>query len=247
MNERATANASGRNGDSMGKAEVELYKRSVRKHFSFLKSIDDPDTLLAHSIEFPKGNGRLTPICALNAASDELIRKLALWRKENAHAFPTQFTVTVPGTASWIRERILGVEDRMLFLVEDAKGDAVGHIGFADCINDNMNMEIDNVVRGISGISPGIMSASLRALIGWAEERIRPQVISLRVFSDNGHAIEYYKRCGFVERDLLPLRCHREKDNISYLPVKPDDDEPPDKYFRRMIYSEHSERKEVAG
>ncbi len=231
----------------MGEAAVEPYRRSVREHFSFLKTLDGHDTLLAHSIEFPNGKGRLIPICALNAASDELIRKLALWRKENARAFPTQFTVTVPGTASWIRKGILGVEDRILFLVEDAKGVAVGHIGFANCINDSMDMEIDNVVRGRSNIGPGIMTAALRTLIDWAREKFHPLSISLRVFNDNRHAIEYYERCGFVEGDLIPLRCHFEEDRVSYLPVKPNDDGPPDKYFLRMVYSEDSERKEVAG
>jgi hypothetical protein len=60
---------------------------------------------------------------------------LAACRAANAFAHPTRFAVTSVGTAAWLRGRVLAVPDRIMFLVHDPHGRAVGHAGFADASN----------------------------------------------------------------------------------------------------------------
>ena len=216
---------------------IETYKQAVRKNFSFLKQTTRLSDLFAKSINLPQYAGYLVPVCELHATDDKLIAKLAQWRTENAFAYPTQFLVTIAGTASWLRSRVLDVEDRMLFMVLDKYGNSIGHLGFANSINDSREMEIDNVVRGVKNAQPGIMSHAMRALLDWAEETIGPHIIYLKVFQDNRRAIEFYHRLGFKDDGLVPLRRHKDGDNTSYLPVAENDQAPPHQYFLRMLYS----------
>ena len=216
---------------------TETYKQGVRKNFSFLKQTVQLDDLFAKSIPLADNMGFLLPVCELHTTDTALIEQLAQWRAENAFAYPSQFPVTISGTVSWLRSRLLDVEDRLLFLVLDKHGHAVGHLGYASSINDHGEMEIDNVVRGNKSAQPGIMALAMEAVLNWAEEMIGPQQIFLRVFSDNAHAIEFYRKLGFRDDALLPLRKHVEGDAVYYRPLPTDDYSQPDKQFLRMVYA----------
>jgi perosamine synthetase len=212
-----------------------VYQDAVRKNFSFLKATTTFIDALAKSIPLPEGQGYLMPVCELHTSDPSMLATFARWREENMFAYPTQFPVTLEGTTSWLRSRLLDVEDRMLFLVLDKHGHAVGHLGYASCLNDDAEMEIDNVVRGVKDAQPGIMSLAMQAILKWAEETIGPRTIFLRVFSDNDHAVEFYRRLGFIDGELQPLRRHENGNSISYQPVQ--DQAPADKYFLRMMYA----------
>lgn len=216
---------------------VEVYKRAVRKNFSFLKKTEQLDDLFVKSIPLAHGVGFLVPVCELHATDDGLIAKLAKWRAENAFAYPTQFPVTIPGTASWLRSKLLDVEGRILFLILDRHGNPIGHLGFANAINDKGELEIDNVVRGVKDVQPGIMSSAMRALLNWAEEIIRPRIIYLKVLQDNYRGIKFYRKLGFKDDQLVPLRRHEEGERVEYRPLAEDDHDEPDKYFLRMVYA----------
>lgn len=219
------------------KRETEVYQRAVRKSFSFLKETTRLDDLFARSVPLSGGEeGFLLPLCELHMTDTALVAKLARWRQENSFAFPMQFPVPVDDAASWLRSEFLNIEDRLLFLVVDQHGNAVGHLGFANALNDRCEMEIDNVVRGEREARPGIMSAAMRAVLDWSEEMIGPRLIALRVFDDNKHAIEFYHRLGFVDDMLLPLRKHALDKTVSYVAIPEDDRAAPDAHFLRMIY-----------
>jgi perosamine synthetase len=219
--------------------KIEIFKQAVRKNFQFLKQTSQLDDLWAKSIPLGGSCGYLIPVCELHAENENLVAKLAKWRTENAFAYPSQFPVTMEGTANWLRSNLLDVEDRILFLVLSRHGTEIGHLGYANSINDLCEMEIDNVVRGAKDGQPGIMSMAMEAVMNWAEDMIGPQRIFLRVMSDNGHAIEFYRKLGFKDDVLLPLRKHVEGDGIYYRPVAEGDPVKPDKYFLRMVYSQH--------
>ncbi|MHB0875274.1 MAG: GNAT family N-acetyltransferase [Anaerolineae bacterium] len=216
---------------------VEVYNRAVRDTFGFLKQTDRLDDLFAKAIPLGDGDGFLMPVCELHADQDDLIAALAQWRAENSFAFPSQFPVTVQGTASWLRSRVLDVEDRMLFLVLDEHGHLIGHLGFANAINSACEMEVDNVVRGVKGAAAGLMSRAMQAALDWAEEMIGPERIFLRVFSDNEHAATFYRRLGFRDDAFLPLRKQVEGDAVLYVSPAEGDVATPDKQFLRMVYS----------
>lgn len=219
---------------------IETFKQAVRKNFSFLKHTSRLDDLWAKSIPLDRDNGYLIPVCELHTTDANLIAKLARWRAENTVAYPSQFPVTIEGTANWLRSRLLDAEDRLLFLVLDKHGDAIGHLGYASSVNDQCEMEIDNVVRGVKDtkvIQPGIMSLAMISVLSWAEKLIGPQQIYLRVFSDNEHAINFYRKLGFKDDAMLPLRKHVEGNAFYYRPVTQDDSAEPDKHFLKMIYA----------
>lgn len=217
----------------------EVYLRAVESTFAFLKATACFDELLARSIPLDAGRGFLLPVCELHASDEPLIADLAAWREAHQDAFPTRFPVTLDGTASWLRTGLLDVPDRMLFIVVDAHGYRVGHVGLAGALNDARHVEIDNVVRGVANVCPGIMSHALQALLGWTEEHLAPASTSLRVFRDNAHAIAFYRRLGFVDDELLPLRRRESGTSVAYEPLQAADRAEPDAFFLRMAYQPH--------
>ncbi len=215
---------------------VETYKSAVRKNFSFLKETTRIDDAYAKSIPLADDAGFLLPLCRLHLTDEALIRKLSAWRESNASAFPTQFPVTGARTAEWLTERVLGAEDRMLFLVMSPHGEAIGHMGFANSINDSCEMEIDSAVRGVPDTERGIMSKATTSLLEWARTTIGPDRIHLRVFSDNTRAAEFYRTLGFVDDAMQPMRKHADGDDVIYRPVEPGDGAEADRHLLRMRY-----------
>ncbi len=216
---------------------VLVYNKAVLRGFDFLKRTDRLDDLMAKAVALPDGRGHLVPVCDLHDGDDALIARFAAWREANAAAFPSRFPVTLDGTASWLRAKVLDVEDRLLFLVVDRRGYPVGHMGFANAVNDAMAMEIDNVVRGVPGAEPGLMGLALTAMLDWAEEMFRPRSVLLRVLSDNEHAIDFYRRLGFRDDGAIPLRLHRQGGGQFLHAVEDDDLAPADAHFLRMAYA----------
>src|SRR5258708_1305305 len=213
-----------------------VYNNAIEQTFAFLKGTARVDELFARSIVLSANGGYLLPLCELHTDDAILIAQLARWRQENTFAYPTQFPVTISGTSNWLRERVLAVHDRQLFLVVNQHGHPVGHLGLAHGSNDERSIDIDNVIRGEKLTDPGLMSIALNSLLKWLQEFFCPEEIYLRVFSDNEHAINFYRKAGFVDDKLLPLRRDQAGENIAYVPLEPDDPTPPDKAFLRMTY-----------
>jgi len=193
--------------------------------------------LLIRSIALPNGAGYLAPLSALHLEDKPLLETLTHWRNENVFAYPSQFQATPESTACWLRDRVLGAPDRMLFLVLQKHGRPIGHMGLGNAVNDEGRLEMDNIVRGVKGTEPGLMRAGMQALLRWAEEMPAPEEIYLRVLDDNAHAIAFYEKLGFVPDRLLPLRRHEQADGIFYRSPEESDRDPPDRHFLRMVYA----------
>ena len=234
---------------------IATYKEAVRSTFSYLKQAVHPDQLRERRIPLAPGAGcpaapnadtglrafgaanALVPVGELHAGDSDLIATLARWREQNTFWYPTQFRVTLEGTAAWLRSQVLDVEDRILFLVMDGQETPVGHLGLAQAVNDRRDLKVDNVMRGERGCRPGIMSRALRTMLDWAEQTLGPRLIYLPVFRDNEHAIRFYRRLGFRDERLVPLRRHQEADRVCYRPLAEDDRAAPDRYHLRMTYT----------
>ena len=230
------AEARGNDYLQYNKRRITTYNKAVRQNFAFMKKTKNLDDLFSKSIKLINDAGFLLPLCELHKDDNKLIETFAQWRKENYFAYPTRFPVTFEGTAKWLQESVLATEDRILFLVLNRQGKPVGHMGFANAINDACRIEADNIVRGDKEGNRGIMSLALQALLNWAEDTLWPEEIFLRVLDDNPHAIQFYEKLGFNRNIILPLRRKVDGETESFIPVAADDNAPADKNFIRMVY-----------
>lgn len=210
------------------------YRQAVITCVTQLKRLDRFDRACAHLLPCAAHDGYLLPVCDLHRDDAHLIGLLAQWREENSHAFPSQFPVTHAGTARWLNQGILDNPGRMLFLVCTRFGQPVGHVGVADYLNDAGSMEAENIVRGVTGTAPGLMTRAMQTLIAWARA-LGAHHLHLRVFSDNAHAVDFYRKLGFRDAGLIALRKHVEGPAVVYRPREPGDGATPDKHFLQMV------------
>jgi perosamine synthetase len=213
---------------------AEVFGRTVRAEFAFLKSTARFEDLVARGIPLDGDAGMLVPVCELHAGDPRTVAMLARWRDGAQAAFPSAFTVTESGTAAWLRGRLLDRADRTLFLVLDRHGVPAGHLGYVLAADERCELEIDNVVRGERDAAPGLMGAALDRLLRWAHELFAPESVVLRVLARNAHAIRFYGRHGFAEAGRIPLRRHVGDGRIDLVPREPGDDAPADAEFVRM-------------
>jgi RimJ/RimL family protein N-acetyltransferase len=175
--------------------------------------------LFRHAKELPSGwrtahpvvlNGhqvaRLEPVTQSDHDQPALIELFARWREAAANFFPTQFPLTLEGTRIWLTNQVLGVSDRILFWIRsDFDGVRLGHLGLFHLDAAASSIELDNVVRGVPRLAPGLMEASVRAVIHWTADHLGLEEMRLRVFADNTRAVRLYERCGFSVCGEIPL------------------------------------------
>jgi perosamine synthetase len=225
------------------------YYEIVRERFSCLKAAGSADEMQSRRIPVKspaRHEGFLVPVCENHAQDISLIATLAEWRRRNTNWYPTQFNVTLDGTKLWLRSKVLDVPDRIMFLVTGAQDTPVGHMGFANALNPERSMKVDNVMRGVAGSGPGLMSRALRTLLEWAEREFAPRLIYLPVFGDNEHAIRFYRRLGFRDERLVPLRRHEESAQVCYRPLTAADHEVADRYHLIMTHVPTDRRNSIS-
>jgi perosamine synthetase len=210
--------------------QVNIYQDLVRTEFLSLKSISSFDESVNHSIPLADGKGHLKCVSELHANDESLISLLAKWRMETK-TFHNKFNVTNESTKYWIRKLLLDVPDRILFLVVNRFGRPVGHMGFANVLNDQCMMEFDNVIRGVPKQDPGLMGMATKSLLIWANNRFKPNGFHLKTLDNNQHAINFYSKLGFEIDGKQPLRLIESNGEINHLPITKGDTNPPDRYF----------------
>jgi RimJ/RimL family protein N-acetyltransferase len=161
----------------------------------------------------------------------EFAQLFSRWREENPIGFANIFKITPERTSYWLENLVLRRDDRILFVIEDLKGQAIGHLGLSSFDYEQRNAEIDNVVRGRKSLIPGLMQFATWSLSAWALKRLELDTISLRVLSDNDHAIRFYERCGFDETGRIPLYKVETKDELKWIDHEPFPDASIDRYY----------------
>ncbi len=211
----------------------EVYKKAVTENFRFLKSAENIRDAYLRAIPIGQ-RGFLVPVCKTHLEDLELIKNLTAWRNTNVDVYPTQFTATEESTKAWMLDRLIAIDDRILFLVCDTKGKIQGHIGFNGCHNSELLFEIDNVVKGDDQSEKGLFSDAMVALMEWARKVINVDGFFLRVMDKNQHAIDFYKKNEFIEQKRLPLTKVVQGGSVNYVDTKPG--EVPERHFIQMIW-----------
>lgn len=212
------------------------YQRRVVRCFAWLKDTATEAEAYTRAIQLEGDVGQLVPVGQAHATDQRLIATLARWRELNMRVYPTQFTVTLEGTAAWLRDRVLAVPDRIMFLVLDSDGRRLGHCGLAEGLT-RERLRLDNVVRGEPGGPPGIMFAAVTALLQWVQDKLGADTVYAPPATDNERVVRFLLRLGFRdEGNLIPLRKVVSGDRIEFVPRHPDDERPPDRYQNRLVY-----------
>jgi|GEM_PF-437399 len=164
------------------------------------------------------------------------IRLLSTWRKKYEHYFPTQFYVTDKKTRVWLEEMVLNKKDRLLFFVEDEKGESIlGHMGLYRGSLSPLAFEIDNVARGDNMVHDGVMTYALLTLMQWALNKYHLEDLTLQTFADNTRAIALYKRCGFNTTKKIPVKKVKKGTIFQWVPVTGESQ----KYQRELCIMSH--------
>lgn len=187
----------------------------------------------------------LKPLTWSDAEQPEAVHILADWRKKANPFFPAQFPVTEEGTHRWLVHSTLEVPDRLLLWAVSTDGRRIGHLGLFRFDFAERTVELDNVVRGVEGVVPGLMQAAVDSLLNWTFETLAAEAVYLRVLSDNDRALRLYQRCGFQETMRMPLVREQEGEVVRWVEAKPDHRRPVTRYFvtMRLLAAERRQRK----
>lgn len=139
---------------------------------------------------------------------DKEIELLVVWRKKVQTLWHESFSVTFEGTEKWVHGIIDNPSKLLFFIKKDQQ--YIGQIGF-DEIGANY-CYIGMVIRG-EGERDGSMTQAMNDLITLAK-KFGIQNVFLLVLDDNHHAINFYKKIGFVVQD------RKKKDGRNYLKMK---------------------------
>lgn len=178
----------------------------------------------------------MIPVCRLHVDDEATITMLAEWRRRNMSVHPTQFRVSLEGTADWLRSKVLGEEGRILFLVCGPDGDPVGHYGLIDAVNEDCEAYVSSGMRGVPSRHPGIIGRARATAVRWATEELGARRILAVVFADNPIPLRRLRGAGFRQLRVLPLRRHEIGERIEYRSIEAGDPDPPDRYHVLMAF-----------
>lgn len=146
----------------------------------------------------------LRPVCttegSLNAAD---VRVLTEWRNRHVTSFLTEFEAVDATTARWLVNVVGPDEGRILFMMDDARGQTVGYVGLAFIDWEKGSGEADAIVRG-ADVALGVMAMSVFTLFDWARGQLGLKELNARVRSDNP-ALAFFLKMG-KEVKRVPLR-----------------------------------------
>jgi perosamine synthetase len=184
--------------------------------FSFMKSATSLRETQVRTIDLPGSTnnptGYLVPIGKFFDGNQDLIKSMGLWRDAHQYAYPSRFKVTDDGTAKWLTSAVIENDNRLLFLMQNADGKYLGHIGLLKL--DDKRCEIDNVLRGESG-SPGIVTTALIELEKFVYEELGLEDLELRVLESNKHAVDFYLKNGYSELRRISLQNAGTDDQVN--------------------------------
>ena len=142
------------------------------------------------------------------------VRVLTEWRNRFVSSFLTDFEATEARTAQWLTDVVGPDPARILFMLDDARGETVGYLGLAFIDWATLTGEADAIVRGAE-TAPGVMGRAMFTLLDWARGQLGLKSVGARVRSDNP-ALRFFLKFA-VETKRVPLRAIEDGDMIRWV------------------------------
>nr|AIA12117.1 Unknown Function [uncultured bacterium] len=167
--------------------KMTVMNEQQRKVIRTLKGLEKND--FSTGVEIPVMDeqnlkvGSLKPVDCRLANDEEIVNSLSDWRVRFKQFFFTQFEVTNERTRSRLNNVVIQDDTRILFLIVDATGKVVGHVGARNITLDSV--ELDNIIRGQRGGGPKLIVLSAINLIGWIYRTLDIKKFNSRVLADN--------------------------------------------------------------
>lgn len=144
-----------------------------------------------------------------------IVSLLSKWRKKHERWFQAQFPITDERTKKWLKERVISVPDRLLFLIS-VDGVYMGHVGLFRFDLKTKRCEIDNVIRGEEGY-PGIMSDAIETMMIWGRQELQLRGYTLQTMANHEKAWRLYRRLGFIETQRVPYVYKKTSDGGEWI------------------------------
>ncbi|MDG2372179.1 MAG: GNAT family N-acetyltransferase [Flavobacteriaceae bacterium] len=168
---------------------------------------------------------------------------LSKWRIENPTISTGTFQVTEERTKKWLIDLVINREDRLIFMIHGLNDDPIGHIGLSNINFSNNSVELDSVLRGKKNILKGLMSQCVKRVVKFGLKELRFSEIDLSVFSDNNHAVDFYKKLNFKIIDKIPLLKVIKDNETKYEIVKDVSNQKIEKYYFKMRFQKELQKK----
>jgi hypothetical protein len=139
--------------------------------------------------------GALKPVDVALSHQGSVVESLARWRQMYMDYFLTQFVANPERTAHWLQSLVIPSHDRILFLICENHGLAVGN--FSVCNVTPREAELDNLIRGEQGGDAQLIFYSEVALLSWLYWQLDIEEAFLHVFTNNTRTIRLHTRVGF--------------------------------------------------
>lgn len=209
---------------------LDHYKcKSKSDYLVSLPVFDDGEEIVAY----------LRPITAdFRTTMPNIAALMGQWRKENPSISMSVFEITEERTLRWIDNLLVNNDNRIVFAVTDFEGAYLGHIGLASFDPERYSGEIDSVLRGVKKVLPRLMEYSMRTMIAWGKQVLRLKEITLQTAYDNLHARAFYRRCGFVETERIPLKKVVLPDEVKWVAEEDPAVTEAERYSQVMVYQE---------
>ncbi len=173
-------------------------------------------------------------------ATPHYVRMLSQWRRDNPIISLGTFEITDVRTERWLDKSVIGRNDRILFIIEDLRGQEIGHLGYSSFVYDKKQCEIDKVLRAVKGSYPGVMHFAMQAILHWGFSELKLKNVTLRVISDNEHAIKFYEKLGFEHGESIPLYLHRLPDETKWEEKPEYEGQESGKNYLEMVFKKRS-------
>lgn len=170
----------------------------------FLESIKQEE--LVFSIDIYDANrkkiGYLKPLTKSHLSDEHLISDFVEWRNRDRTGWIDQRVVNMESTTKWLNA-IIEDHRREAFLIIDQSDIIVGRLGFLDLTDHSVL--VDSVIRGIEGVSPGMITHAFNAMITWLFQSTSIQSIQSKILEGNISSTKLHQRLGFHIQQIIDL------------------------------------------